>query len=103
MTTKKTKTTKPAIETTEATNERAHQVAQFLMRCLFTMFAEDVERIPKGSFAELLESRRNTPEKFGPMMEALWRDMDKGGFSPILRQKLRQFNGGLFAAAQRCP
>ena len=88
---------------TETKDERAHRVAQFLMRCLFTMFAEDVELIPKGSFAELLESLRNTPENFGPMMEALWRDMDKGGFSPILRQKILQFNGGLFADRAALP
>jgi len=47
---------------TETKDERAHRVAQFLMRCLFTMFAEDVELIPKGSFAGLLESLRDTPE-----------------------------------------
>jgi len=88
---------------TETKDERAHRVAQFLMRCLFTMFAEDVELIPKGSFAELLESLRNTPEKFCPMMEALWRDMDKGGFSPILRQKILQFNGGLFSDCAALP
>jgi hypothetical protein len=29
-------------------------VALFLMRCLFTMFAEDVELLPKGSFREVL-------------------------------------------------
>jgi len=46
---------------TETKDERVHRVAQFLMRCLFTMFAEDVELIPKGSFAELLESLRDTP------------------------------------------
>ncbi|HQX53756.1 MAG TPA: class I SAM-dependent DNA methyltransferase, partial [Planctomycetaceae bacterium] len=84
-------------------DERAHRVAQFLMRCLFTMFAEDVELIPKGSFAELLESLRETPENFGPMMEALWQTMDKGGFSPILRQKILQFNGGLFADCSALP
>jgi len=88
---------------TETKDERAHRVAQFLMRCLFTMFAEDVDLIPKGSFAGLLESLRDTPENFGPMMEALWRDMDKGGFSPILRQKILQFNGGLFADRAALP
>ena len=31
------------------------RVAQFLMRCLFTMFAEDVELIGKDSFQQLLE------------------------------------------------
>ncbi|MCC5788463.1 MAG: hypothetical protein JJT75_02430, partial [Opitutales bacterium] len=32
--------------------------AEFLMRCIFTMFSEDVELIPKGSFSEMLKSLR---------------------------------------------
>ena len=88
---------------TEDADHRAHQVAQFLMRCLFTMFAEDVELIPKRAFLGLLESLRETPEQFAPMLEALWQNMDKGGFSPILRTKLRQFNGGLFADCSAIP
>jgi hypothetical protein len=88
---------------TEDADHRAHHVAQFLMRCLFTMFAEDVELIPKRAFLGLLESLRETPEQFAPMLEALWQNMDKGGFSPILRTKLKQFNGGLFADCSAMP
>jgi hypothetical protein len=47
--------------------ERGHdprQVATFLMRCLFTMFAEDVGLLPKHCFAELLKQRTQTPETF---------------------------------------
>ena len=33
----------------------AEDVAHFLMRCLFTMFAEDVELLPPDSFKALLE------------------------------------------------
>ncbi|MEZ6127023.1 MAG: type IIL restriction-modification enzyme MmeI [Planctomycetaceae bacterium] len=90
-------------QTAEETQEKAHQVAQFLMRCLFTMFAEDVKLIPEGAFLGLLESLRGTPENFAPMVEALWQNMDKGGFSPILRTKLKQFNGGLFADCSAMP
>ena len=39
-------------------------VAQFLTRCLFCMFAEDVELLPKNSFTELLESLPATGEGF---------------------------------------
>ncbi|MCA9011224.1 MAG: class I SAM-dependent DNA methyltransferase, partial [Planctomycetaceae bacterium] len=88
---------------TEDADHSAHSVAQFLMRCLFTMFAEDVELIPKRAFLGLLESLRETPEQFAPMLEALWQNMDKGGFSPILRTKLKQFNGGLFADCSAMP
>ncbi|MEX0715949.1 MAG: DNA methyltransferase, partial [Planctomycetaceae bacterium] len=70
----------------------------FLMRCLFTMFAEDVEigGFTKGAFARFLESRRGKLDTFVPMLEDLWRTMDAGGFSTILEGQLKQFNGGLF-------
>jgi len=47
-------------------------VAGFLMRCLFTMFAEDVELIRKNSFSELLLSLRFEIKNFQPMVESLW-------------------------------
>lgn len=72
-------------------------VAQFLMRCLFTMFAEDVRLLPERSFTQLLNDIRNDPKTFKPMLEHLWGTMDKGGFSVILRQQIPKFNGGLFA------
>lgn len=38
-------------------------VARFLMRCLFSMFAEDVDLIPRESFTDLLRKLRGHPEK----------------------------------------
>lgn len=79
--------------------EDAHDpevVAGFLMRCLFTMFAEDVELIRKDSFTELLLSLRFEPQNFKPMVESLWEAMDEGKFSIILREKIRHFNGKFF-------
>ncbi len=75
----------------------AETVAQFLMRCIFTMFAEDVGLLPKCSFTQLLDSMRHDPTSFKPMMEHLWATMDEGGFSVILRRQIPKFNGGLFA------
>ena len=37
------------------------------------------------------------------MLRSLWESMDKGGFSPILRKKLRWFNGGLFEDCEALP
>ncbi|PHQ35110.1 class I SAM-dependent DNA methyltransferase [Rhodopirellula bahusiensis] len=74
----------------------AEVVAGFLMRCLFTMFAEDVELIRKESFTELLLSLRFEPDNFKPMVESLWEAMDEGKFSTILREKIRHFNGKFF-------
>ncbi len=79
------------------------QVAAFLMRSVFTMFAEDVELIPKGKFTEFLESLREDLSIFPQMMEELWQRMNTGGFSPILKTKLLQFNGGLFSESSALP
>lgn len=38
------------------------KVAGFLMRCLFSMFAEDVDLIPRDSFTNLLKDMASTPE-----------------------------------------
>lgn len=74
-------------------------VAEFLMRCLFTMFAEDVDLLPRKSFTNLLKEMRDYPQGFAPSMEQLWRAMDKGGPSPQLKADLRRFNGALFRNA----
>jgi len=78
-------------------------VAHFLMRCLFTMFAEDVGLLPERSFAQLLEDIRHDPASFQPMLEHLWATMDTGGFSVILRRQIPRFNGGLFADRTALP
>ncbi|MCC6840430.1 MAG: class I SAM-dependent DNA methyltransferase [Flavobacteriales bacterium] len=74
-------------------------VAAFLMRSLFTMFAEDVDLLPFGSFTKLLGELKDEPGHFKEMLENLWATMNTGGLSPILRKKLPRFNGGLFAHA----
>ncbi|WP_349236385.1 DNA methyltransferase [Bosea sp. Tri-44] len=83
--------------------EREHdpeEVALFLMRCVFTMFAEDAELIPKDSFKALLRDCRDNPTAFRPLVEELWRVMDKGGYSITLRTTMRRFNGKLFEDAR---
>ncbi len=81
----------------------AQTVAQFLMRCLFTMFAEDVGLLPARSFTQLLADIKQDVPSFQPMVEHLWRTMNEGGFSVILRQQIPQFNGGLFADQTAIP
>lgn len=78
-------------------------VARFLMRSLFTMFAEDVGLIETNSFTELLKDLRGHPRDAEPALNALWTDMDKGGFSSALRARVRRFNGGLFREADALP
>ncbi|MGV6839605.1 MAG: class I SAM-dependent DNA methyltransferase [Planktomarina sp.] len=87
----------------EAQKHGSEKVARFLMRCLFTMFAEDVELIPKGSFTKTLHELRGHPEHAAPTLQALWETMDKGGFSTVLKTDLLRFNGGLFKEADALP
>jgi len=78
-------------------------VARFLMRCLFTMFAEDVDLIPHDSFSDLLKRLRGHPEHAAPALKALWETMNTGGFSATLTTDLKRFNGGLFKEAEALP
>ncbi|MEX2168089.1 MAG: DNA methyltransferase [Pirellulales bacterium] len=79
-------------------------VAQFLMRCLFTMFAEDIQLLgeEKDQFLNVLRAIKD-PAHFVPEMEALWRTMNTGGYSTQLKKHLLQFNGGLFAESHAIP
>lgn len=83
----------------KALEEQGHateEVAMFLMRVLFTMFAEDVELLPKDCFKELLKDCAQKPEIFPGMMEDLWRAMDEGSFTATIREKVKRFNGEFF-------
>jgi hypothetical protein len=72
------------------------QVALFLMRCLFTMFAEDIELLPRGSFRTVLDKCRKEPKLFQRLVSQLWEAMDTGGFAYALEMDVMRFNGKLF-------
>jgi len=73
------------------------------MRCLFTMFAEDVKLIPDKGFHKLLGQMKDTPKNFVPALENLWRTMDEGGYAPFLNASLKKFNGSLFKKRNALP
>lgn len=79
------------------------EVALFLMRCLFTMFAEDVELIPKDGFKTLLRDCRDNPGAFMPLVAELWKAMDEGLYSTAIRAQMKRFNGKLFDKAKVFP
>ena len=79
------------------------EVAEFLMRCLFTMFAEDVGLLPKKGFETLLGEMADTPQHFAPALEGLWQIMDEGGYAPHLNATVRRFNGSLFRKRTAIP
>jgi hypothetical protein len=78
------------------------RVAKFLMRCVFTMFAEDVELLTRETFVKMLDRWYDDPDQFVPEVEAFWRTMNEGGSLPIVGKILR-FNGGLFADPTALP
>ncbi len=88
----------------ESSGHPPELAAAFLIRCLFTLFAEDVGLLPKDAFTALLRSVRDNPAQFVPLTEHLWRDMDSGTpFSVVLRERVPRFNGRLFAQATALP
>ncbi|THD82411.1 class I SAM-dependent DNA methyltransferase [Aliigemmobacter aestuarii] len=87
----------------EGQGHKSEDVARFLMRALFTMFAEDVRLIPAGAFTDLLRKLRGHPEHAAPALQSLWTTMNTGGFSPALMCDLMRFNGGLFKDATALP
>jgi len=80
----------------EARDQNPDRVAAFLMRLLFTMFAEDTGLIAKDSFKELLKRHRDEPDILAQQLTALWQVMDKGGFSASIAKIVMRFNGWLF-------
>jgi len=90
----------------KALEEQGHateEVAMFLMRTLFTMFAEDVDLLPRDSFKDLLQDCAQKPEIFPGMMQDLWKAMDEGGFTATIREKVKQFNGEFFKNRRALP
>ena len=87
----------------EKAKHPTEEVAMFLMRCLFTMFAEDVELLPKKSFQRLLERCVGDVEKFQPMVSQLWEAMDKGEFAYAIETKVKRFNGEFFKSRDVLP
>ncbi|MEI9418858.1 class I SAM-dependent DNA methyltransferase [Mesorhizobium sp. Cs1321R2N1] len=81
----------------------ARSVAVFLMRCLFTMFVEDVGLLRKKGFTELLTKCLDDPTRFTFEIDDLWRHMDRGDYSPGIGERLLRFNGKLFKNAASLP
>lgn len=78
-------------------------VAMFLMRCLFTMFAEDVGLLPEKSFKRVLEECEKNPDAFVHDVTQLWEAMDAGTWAHALKIKVRKFNGEFFRNHRALP
>lgn len=87
----------------------AEQVSTFLMRMIFTMFAEDMNLFSENPqqqqrpFREALQRLQGKPDAFVPSLAELWGKMAEGGYSTFLQAKILHFNGGLFEDVEVLP
>jgi len=82
--------------------EAPEEVARFLMRCVFTMFAEDTDLLPERTFVDSLRLWLKNPSQFAGGVAALWEAMNEGRHFGAAGKLLR-FNGGLFHEAKGLP
>jgi hypothetical protein len=87
----------------EADGHGPEKVSQFLMRCIFTMFAEDVSLIPANSFTDMLQRAVMEPSLYAHFVRDLWIAMNNGTVSVALGRKLLRFNGNIFANPEVLP
>lgn len=81
-------------QTMRARGLDSHEVAQFLDRIVFALFAEDVNLLPEKIFTRLLRNSEEDPERFAHFVRELFHAMARGGFWGA--DKIRHFNGNLF-------
>ena len=84
--------------------ERGHdpqEVAHFVNRLVFCMFADDVGLLPGHMFTEMLGEALRIPEQFTDLAGDLFSAMASGG--RIGFKKVDWFNGGLFDDATALP
>ena len=77
------------------------QVAHFLTQCLFCLFAEDAELLPRGLFERLLDKSKTDGQKLDSRLRELFAAMQKGGDFAL--EDIAHFNGGLFEVIDPLP
>ena len=85
-------------ELAQSLRSRGHEsqnVAHFLDRLVFCLFAEDVELLPRDLFTKLLEKTHDRPERFAELLGQLFRAMARGGDFGL--DEILHFNGNLYA------
>ncbi len=89
-------------ERLRARGYEAHEVAHFLDKLLFCMFAEDAGLLPANLLGRLAEGARSDPAVFSGGLHDLFTKMaDKGGLFGV--DRIDWFNGGLFDSAAVLP
>jgi hypothetical protein len=83
------------------TEQDPKRVALFLMRVVFTFFAEDIGLLPSGLFSAGLALWERKPDQFQKGLTRFWETMNEGG--QYGHDALKQFNGGLFKDVEALP
>ncbi|OEO31944.1 DNA methyltransferase [Devosia insulae DS-56] len=73
---------------------KPEEVAHFINRLVFCMFAEDVKLLPDGMFTRMLGHALDNPAEFETFARELFGAMTKGG--RVGFERVKWFNGGLF-------
>jgi len=75
------------------------QIARFLTKLVFTLFAEDIGLLPrivdKPAFSYIVEEAQTNPRAFAPALRDLFRAMN-GDTDQFFMKYVPYFNGGLF-------
>jgi hypothetical protein len=79
------------------------RVAKFLMRVVFSCFAEDVGLLPREAFRQTVQRAgvEGDPALFASAVKSLWRAMDEGGMFGY--ERFLRFNGHFFRDAEALP
>ena len=81
--------------------EDSQRIAHFLTQCLFCLFAEDAELLPRGLFLRVLDRSHHDPERLATRLRELFSTMQKGGDFGV--DEVPWFNGGLFETLDPLP
>ncbi len=91
----------------KADGHEPQEVAQFIMRCIFTMFAADVGLFSKDRLVGLIEDWIKSPRQFAPMMTELWNCLDqrerRNRYFGAFGCDLPHVDSGLFAHREALP
>jgi len=78
----------------QARGHDPHTTAHFLMKCMFCLFAEDVELLPEKLFSRLLRQWHDDSKQLQTVLTDLFAKMADGGAFGL--ERIAWFNGGLF-------
>lgn len=89
--------------TLESRGFAPERVARFLMRVVFSCFAEDVDLLPRDAFRQTVQNAgvQGGAELFQRALGSLWQTMDAGGLFGF--EHILQFNGHFFKDAEVLP